>query len=217
MRRLIAPALALAAAQAAAEVYKCQAADGRISFSEQPCPGQRVEAVEVKPRVIDMTEFHQRLEAKEQERQKAQAEQAMTEAPRPPPGVGKTRACLQAKAALKADHSEAPQTRYPLEARERLFCSLRGEPVPGCFVAMEEFDAAIQAGANAKTLVPVLQNISEACGRPLPPTPEPRRPPPAAKAPSTPQAEGPPCPDDPAKAQPPLRFCIDADGRLECQ
>ena len=218
MHRLIALALAFASAQAAAEIYKCQAADGNILFSDQPCPGQRMEAIDVKPNIMDMSEFRQHLDAQAQAKQQAQTAQAIAEAGRPPPGVGKTRACLQAKAALQADKNADPSVHYSLGARQRMFCSMRGEPIPGCYAAMEQFDATLQAAPNAKTIAPALQNIAESCGHPLPPVPEPRRPPAKPKPKNTcaDNGDGQPCPDSAHPADPPLKFCIDADGRLEC-
>jgi len=221
MRRMIALALAFATAPAADEIYKCQAPGGNVIFSDQPCPGRRMEAIDVKPNIMDMSEFRQRLDAREQEKQKAQAEQAIAAAPRPPPGIGKTRACLQAKAALRADKNADSPAHYALDARERMFCSLRGEPVPGCYAAMEQFSETIQAGANARTIAPALQNIDDACGHPLPPVPEPRHQPAQPKPKSACADNGQPCPDGTHPAGentvPPLKFCIDADGHLECQ
>jgi len=218
MRRMIALAAAFATAQAAAEIYKCQAPNGNTLFSDQPCPGQRMEAIDVKPNIMDMSEFHRHLDAKAQEKQQAQTAQALAETQRPPAGIGKTRACLQAKASLRADKSADSPARYALAARERMFCSLHGEPIPGCYAAMEQFDATIQAGANAKAIIPALKNIDESCGHPLPRVPEPRRQPAQPKPKNTcaDNSDGQPCPDNAHPADPPLKSCIDADGHLEC-
>lgn len=95
----------------AQQVYRCEQADGRVAYSDAPCPrSSRQAQVDVAPNTVDTSADREQMLRQENERLREQLRREQAAASRPPPVVVQN--------ATPADRVNTPECRKAQEAYE---------------------------------------------------------------------------------------------------